>query len=166
MDVEDGQQQDEIWTWDDQPIRGGWLCSEVGMGKTAVVIALAASRPPSATTQKAKMNGRKRVKATIVMTPVSLMAQWEDECQKHAPHLKIARFHPAAPKRQRTYADLLTADIIISSATFEWDKRMPLPFHKMFFTVSYWTNHTFWERLQSNSKKRIPSRQHFGKYLE
>ena len=54
--------------------RGGWLCSEVGMGKTAVVIALVASRPTAAQ-NVAKVQGRTRLKATVVMTSVSLMGQ-------------------------------------------------------------------------------------------
>lgn len=89
------------------------------MGKTAVVLALISSDPPI---QMVKVNVRNRivtkVKATVVMTSVSLMGQWEDECQKHAPALNVVRYHgKSVPTRHQ----IKSADIIISTATFEWD---------------------------------------------
>jgi len=46
--------------------------------------------------------------------------QWEDECRKHAPTLKVVRFHPSAKKTSRYAID--TADIIITSATYNPDR--------------------------------------------
>lgn len=56
--------------------RGGWLASEVGMGKTCVVLSLAASDggkvlPPIDANASAE-----RVKATVILTSVSLLGQW------------------------------------------------------------------------------------------
>lgn len=111
--------------------RGGWLCSEVGMGKTAVVIALVASKPMAIQNTMARTKNevtsrwhiwkRKRVKATVIMTSVSLMGQWEDECKKHAPHLNVVRFHPSSwdqPNQNHIY----DADIVITTATYQPDR--------------------------------------------
>ena len=145
--------------------RGGWLCDEVGMGKSAVVLGLVSSNPAStrglATAQQIQtvMNDydenvrretgyklaheqrlsskrvahfgetedsnhdeywklrrtfapierqedqnlksqldtiqwrRVKVKATVILTSCSLLGQWEDEMQKHAPGLVVKTFH-------------------------------------------------------------------------
>ena len=84
-----------------QGTRGGWLCDEVGMGKTAVVIATClanrATHKRGSDTQWAQMlrlltrtpdssrpapnwsGARLPLKATLVLTNVSLVGQWEDE---------------------------------------------------------------------------------------
>jgi SNF2 family DNA or RNA helicase len=67
---------------DDFATRGGWLCSDVGMGKTAVVVALVATKPIQESLLSTQIHGRVRLKATVVMTSVSLMSQWEDEVSK------------------------------------------------------------------------------------
>jgi len=55
--------------------RGGWICSEVGIGKSAVVIALVAVKPFDP--NRSKVQGRKLVKSTVIVTSISLMGQWE-----------------------------------------------------------------------------------------
>ena len=164
---------------DNQKMRGGWLADEVGMGKTAVVLALVATNPtvesvlPSeqeirshvselnsreskrasavldfkherieymrpyeeavaaleptdpgqpyekycqyqaarkelrdqnakksieyeelldSLSRKHKMD-KLKLKGTVILTSVSLMGQWEDEVEKHAPGLTIKTFH-------------------------------------------------------------------------
>ena len=123
-------------------IRGGWLASEVGMGKSAVVIALASTNKSDVnpTWQELrehvfKFKGHKRkvkLKTTVVLTSVSLLGQWEDECEKHAPGLVARRFHPPSKSRKQfrnidlrdgyaqALSDLALTDIIVSSATFKW----------------------------------------------
>jgi superfamily II DNA or RNA helicase len=105
----------------------GWLCSEVGMGKSAIVIALVATNPKQKTSSKT-------YKATLVMTSVSLIGQWEDECKKHAPGLIVRRYH--GPSREKvTESQLRKADIIISSATIKWT---PLrEFHRVVMDESH-----------------------------
>lgn len=106
---------------------GGWLASDIGMGKAAIVLALVASDAEQQ--QDGTINCPR---TTVVITSVSLMGQWEDEAKKHAPGLSIRRVHPSS--RSRVALDLrdgamsvtammkaiLDADIIISTATFEW----------------------------------------------
>jgi SNF2-related domain len=109
---------------------GGWLASEVGMGKTLVVIALVASDEGNPLPSlRLNQNRRRfppsmtRVKATVVVTSVSLMGQWEDEVRKHAPSLKCLRLHTSKSKYKGmdlldpTDEDMMKdADIIVTSA--------------------------------------------------
>jgi superfamily II DNA or RNA helicase len=104
---------------EERGMRGGWLSSDVGMGKSAIVLALSASDNNSS-----KDFHRK---TTVVLTSVSLMGQWEDEVKKHAPGLVVRRFHRSS--RSRVALDLYSThnanmihetDIIISTATFRW----------------------------------------------
>ena len=155
-----------------KPCRGGFLCDEMGMGKTAVLIALVAANPCAAPTGRddvdfvtlgqsfhhppqpsrylhtydetgrmvqkpnpafAKwkplpaLTGRVKLKATVVMTSVSLMGQWEDEVRLHAPQLRVRRFHSSAKGEDKYLAlsaeglrALATTDIIVSTSTFAW----------------------------------------------
>ena len=134
--------------------RGGWLASEVGMGKTAVVISLIATNPQTRKNppvqemykhvlgceqramlarKQRKMVERLRIKATVVFTSVSLMGQWEDECKKHAPSLVVYRFHGSATRKNginlRKFkpdvaSKLANADIIISSSRTEFPRNI------------------------------------------
>ena len=67
--------------------RGGWLCDEVGMGKTVVSIALILANPEP----RADSPGLSR--ATVVALPPTLIGQWQDELQRFAPGLKVVTFH-------------------------------------------------------------------------
>ena len=156
-------------------LRSGMLCSEVGMGKTAAVLALVAANPlrtnsvtsamvtnhyrdaaaaeakytlemeqfkaasdsylsslsagvPPPKQPVKKTIDRLKLKGTVVFTSVSLLGQWEDECQKHAPSFRVFRYHPGktavATMAKMNHAGLLAelekADIIITSSTFHW----------------------------------------------
>ena len=60
----------------------GWLSDEVGMGKSLGVIALAASdggKISPLLKPNHDLKGKIQIKATVVVTSVSLMGQWEDE---------------------------------------------------------------------------------------
>ena len=69
-----------------------------------------------------------KVKTTVILTSVSLIGQWEDECQKHAPGLVVKSFHGSRKKRASTtlaltrqnMSSLNSVDVIISSSTFRW----------------------------------------------
>jgi len=111
-------------------------------GKSAVVLALIAANPLSPAecptsnqireqarsgfnldASKVSTRQRLKVKTTVIMTSVSLIGQWEDECRKHAPGLKVGRYHPSSGKRI-SYADLCRLDVVVSTSTFRWDKQI------------------------------------------
>lgn len=120
-------------TWTSYRARGGWLSAEVGMGKTAMILALVASDggqilPALSMNSSSRDLARKtRLKATLVVTSVSLLGQWEDECRKHAPGLRCYRFHNNSksqfgkniPKSDEyeSGSALFDADIIVTAAT-------------------------------------------------
>lgn len=90
------------------------------MGKTAIILALLSSDPPMQVTQvNIGHRTMTKVKATVVMTSVTLVGQWQDECQKHAPTLNVVRYHGS--KSIPTESQIKNADIIISTATFDWN---------------------------------------------
>jgi hypothetical protein len=101
------------------------------MGKTAIVISLVAANPMPFTAPVGTY------KATVVMTSVSLMGQWEDECRKHAPRLKAYRYHPSSGGRM-TLQEVAQADIIITSATKISNNILdPLTFHRVVMDESH-----------------------------
>jgi len=146
MHVEDAG---HAWEMNNSTTRGGWLCSDVGMGKSAVVLALVASRPlvPNQTT-----NCRRHpIKPSVIVTSASLMGQWEDECRKYVPHLVTVRFHPPSTPKGKipSLEALIDADIIISSAAFAWGEAFPIGldtilFHRVIMDESHllYSRHT------------------------
>ena len=120
--------------------RGGWLCDEVGMGKTAVVIATClanrATHSRGSETQWAQMlrllmrtpggqapgwsGPRLPLKATLVLTNVSLVGQWEDEFKKFAPGLRVQRFYGSGKFTKRGIGDWRDVDVLISTFTTVW----------------------------------------------
>ena len=107
-------------------VKSGWVCSDVGMGKSATVISVIANNPmmplrdqPSAQEVKDARVGKQKVnvKCTVIFTTKSLLGQWEDEFKKHAPSLKVYRLHN---KSKMKLADLSIADVIVTTSTAAW----------------------------------------------
>jgi SNF2 family DNA or RNA helicase len=59
------------------------------------------------------------IKATLILTTNSLLGQWEDAVDVHAPGLVVRRHHPASGHKLK-FTDLCEADVVLSTATFEW----------------------------------------------
>ena len=193
---------------DGAAIRGGWLCDQVGMGKSAVTLALVASNPmdpgrvPSAQTVQEQMDRFQKwkraetkwsdttprgewdrilfpetrpkppavkvtLKATVILTSVSLLGQWEDECAKHLDgSFKIMVCHGSRPKKKRfnfceTDAEKVAdVDIIIGTSTKMWDSTFTSAFH--FHRVVHDEGHllgkgnsaSWWNAMAIRSSKR------------
>ena len=96
---------------DDHPnVRGGWLCDEMGMGKTMCLISLVMSNRP----RDAKPGGTKLLN-TVVIAPASLLGQWSDEIKKHAPSLKVINLHGSGGAGFKTKQTIEEADIILTT---------------------------------------------------
>lgn len=98
--------------------RGGWLASEVGMGKTMVAISTilatratpAAALPPSLS---APAQVPKSQRLTVVVVPNSLVGQWYDELRKHAPSLTTVIYYDTHKRKALQLAD--KADVCITT---------------------------------------------------
>jgi SNF2-related domain len=118
-------------------IKSGYLCSEVGMGKTAMMIALMAMNPmpdpPSIEDVKQAQFQKKNeamlyVKSTVVFTSKTLMGQWIDEIHKHAPSLTVVQHHPPSGRKLKL-VDLATADVVVTTPTKEFSRLFQDNFH-------------------------------------
>lgn len=116
-------------------------------GKSEVVLALIAANrlPPEEHPTLNQIQGhhflryeRLKLKTTVIFTSVSLLGQWEHECRKHAPGLKVARHHPTS-KSRITRENFFRNDVIISSSTFEWKPYLTegFEFHRVIVDESH-----------------------------
>ncbi|KAI9498457.1 SNF2 family N-terminal domain-containing protein [Zychaea mexicana] len=123
--------------------KGGMLCDDMGLGKTIQAMALIAARPCTDATPLRHLpmmrRGKRRAnqeliktKATLVVCPVSLVAQWERELvTKTNPPLKVYVHH--GPQRSADETEIADYDVIVTAYTIvgnecveEEDRRGPL----------------------------------------
>lgn len=79
------------------------LGDEMGLGKTMQVISVILSHQSQS------------VMPTLVVAPISLLANWEREISKFAPSLRVKIHHGAS--RISNYRDFLSFDVVVSSYT-------------------------------------------------
>ncbi len=82
---------------------GGILADEMGLGKTVQMLAFL----------QAQRDGGEK-KPALVVCPASLVYNWQDECRKFAPGLRIEPLAGALRQRKAQLADM-TADIYVTS---------------------------------------------------
>ena len=104
--------------WRDRGSRGGWLCDEVGMGKTAVCAALILAHKgrdkykpvPDAAFKNLcdPDNGSEHTYGmTIVICNNTIVQQWVDELKRFAPTLDVRTYYGGAAKgKQKTLNEL------------------------------------------------------------
>mmetsp|Transcript_33539 Transcript_33539/g.61289 ORF Transcript_33539/g.61289 Transcript_33539/m.61289 type:complete len:654 (-) Transcript_33539:214-2175(-) len=219
-----------------QPCFGGWIADEMGMGKTAVVIALVLANPAAAAAarrasdeawhafeatgrhsarpkewvkatppghvsrglteaQVLALYDRKRVggkwcrknhayarwtppaplprtqaffggplgpyhlnlKATLVLTSVSLLGQWEDEFRRYAPGLVVCKHFGAKRWSREELGDWRDADVILSSMSQSFEAPHELfqraTFHRIVLDESHgMNNHPSFLQLRSKHR--------------
>ena len=106
-------------------VTGGLLADEMGLGKTVTTLALVASdladdpRDLSAAGLVARVKGAETIYrgGTLVVVPVSLYVQWQEEIKAKAPGLSCFAFDPArelaAGARRVKAADLARYDVVV-----------------------------------------------------
>ncbi len=100
---------------------GGILADDMGLGKTIQSIAFLLSMLDQI--RQTAENGRK--KGVLIVTPASLLYNWEQELAKFAPDLQTAVIDGAVKTRRRQIANENNADVLITSyPTLRMDRKM------------------------------------------
>ena len=86
---------------------GGFLCDDVGLGKTLSMLALCVANPPGPTIGCG---------ATLVVCPPSIIGQWEREIATYAPSL-ITVVYYGKKKAEVTMDAIAGADIVLTTYT-------------------------------------------------
>ncbi|TPX64723.1 hypothetical protein SpCBS45565_g05673 [Spizellomyces sp. 'palustris'] len=112
-------------------VRGGVLADQVGYGKTAITLGLidyAASLPPPPPPPPSHVKGRIPIKATLIIVPSHLVAQWPAEIKKFTGNrFKVLTMLNVANFNKTTVADFEQADIIICARS-------------VLTGINYWSN--------------------------
>lgn len=128
IDLERSTRPETAGRVDGRTVRGGWLCDEMGMGKTAVVTALCLANPPAAPGGKAAAGGgggssssTSTLKLTLVIVNNTLVKQWEDEVKRFAPSLRVHSLYQGAGEgRAAALANLGQVDVLITTPHAKW----------------------------------------------
>ncbi|GAM83429.1 hypothetical protein ANO11243_014170 [Dothideomycetidae sp. 11243] len=106
-----------------QSVRGGILSEEMGLGKTCEMLSLVClnKRHPEEDISAFKDVGLLPTRATLIVTPMTILQQWKDEIERHAPHLVYTHYRgmAALTKDKQEEKDAIesfkNADIVLTT---------------------------------------------------
>src|SRR5690606_7848339 len=82
---------------------GGVLADDMGLGKTLQTIALLAR----------EKEARRTDRPSLIITPTSLVGNWQRELDKFAPHLRVLEY--TGPRRAARFEQIPRADVVVTS---------------------------------------------------
>ncbi|KAK4615695.1 hypothetical protein CLAFUW4_10010 [Fulvia fulva] len=98
----------------DGALSGGLLAEEMGLGKTVELMALVSlhnrtSLSPNKVLDSASGTQVIQSRATLIVTPASILQQWQSELSRHAPHLNVYHYQgiPGSKKKDPTVDNLM-----------------------------------------------------------
>lgn len=103
----------------DYRMSGGLLAEEMGLGKTVELMALVSLHRRSEMTDSRVLDAASGTdvlpsKATLIVTPTSIMPQWRSELTKHAPKLKVMHYEGIPPATKANNEDKVLKDLTVN----------------------------------------------------
>lgn len=99
-------------------LKGGILAEEMGLGKTLEIIALICLNPKPLALPTNPSNKLKSSPATLIITPPTIIEQWKQELEGHAPSLKVFRYDGISSYKKNekeVMARLLESDVVLTT---------------------------------------------------
>ncbi|KIW12297.1 hypothetical protein PV08_09574 [Exophiala spinifera] len=98
------------------PIKGGILADEMGLGKTLEIISLIGLNPRP--TALRGTIGLRQSPSTLIITPPTILKQWKQELQVHAPSLRVYYYPGVGTYKKagdKLIEELLNQDVVLTT---------------------------------------------------
>ncbi|KAL9105833.1 MAG: hypothetical protein Q9227_009041 [Pyrenula ochraceoflavens] len=101
-------------------VKGGILAEEMGLGKTVEMIAVIClhQQSNSPVLPDAYDSDLRRIGSTLIITPPSILEQWKEELQMHAPMLKVFHYQGlkyTKSKEKQLLDTLASSDVVLTT---------------------------------------------------